>query len=86
MSKLDFIDDLGATLFCSGQDWKPGDGSASNVDVHCDKAKQRVKELMLELIGKDIVPTENRHQVKHKHCAVHQNTYLQELRQKVEAL
>ncbi len=57
MSRLDdVLTDMGSTLFCKGQDWKKGDGSASEVDSVCDKAKAEAKALMTELIDKAIPP------------------------------
>lgn len=51
MSKLDdILTNTSSTLFCMGQDWKPGDGSASKVDDIDAKAKAEIKDLFLELI------------------------------------
>lgn len=55
MSKTldNILTDLGASLFCAGQDYTPGDGSASDVDSSCDSAKADIKAFFKELVGEE---------------------------------
>jgi len=50
MSKLeDIINDAGATSYCAGQDWEPGDDTHARMDKALDEAVEKTKELMLDL-------------------------------------
>jgi microsomal dipeptidase-like Zn-dependent dipeptidase len=51
MSKLDdILNNMGATVYCLGQDYTKGDGSPFKVDDFADAARIAIKDLMLELI------------------------------------
>lgn len=44
------LDDLVATAFCKGQDWKKGDGSATSLDKDVDAAEKAIQKQIIKLI------------------------------------
>ena len=54
MSRLDDeLMDTGARLFNLGQDYQTGDGSVFQVDKIVDAEKQTIKDVLIEIIGRN---------------------------------